>query len=648
MGESASQRASESANRRVSESANGEGPKVEAWRHIWHLVRFRPWFYLGLGVFRILIFCLAPQATGLIMRAFFDTLTGNAPDTGIGVSVGPWGLSALVVGTAVARAAAIFADITVHFTAVFTIGALLRKNLFERILDRPGARAVPGSPGEAISRFRGDVDEIAHFLAWLPFLIGLGLFAIVSTVVMMRINARITLFVFFPLAIVVVAANLAMKRIQKYRRLSRKATGKVVGFIGEMFGAVQAVKVSTAEPHMMEHFRTLNETRRAAALKDRLFNELLHSVFWNAYNLGIGGILLLAGQAMQASSGGPPAFTVGDFSLFVYYLGWVTEFTGIVGIAWARYRQAGVSLERMTKLLQGAPPETLVQHGPVYMRGPLPDVPAIPKTDAHRLETLEASGLTYTYPDSGRGIEDVSLRLERGAFTIVTGRIGSGKTTLLRTLLGLLPKDAGEIRWNGQVVEDPGTFFVPPRSAYTAQVPLLFSESLKDNILMGLPERTDGGDSGGDLQAAIRLAVMEQDLDELESGLETVVGPKGVKLSGGQIQRTAAARMFVREPELLVFDDLSSALDVETERTLWERVFTRGDSRIAPTCLVVSHRKYALRHADHIIVLKNGRVEAEGQLDRLLETCEEMQRLWHGDLDPNGAVHEDCEVSVRV
>jgi ATP-binding cassette, subfamily B, bacterial len=94
------------------------------------------------------------------------------------------------------------------------------------------------------------------------------------------------------------------------------------------------------------------------------------------------------------------------------------------------------------------------------------------------------------------------------------------------------------------------------------------------------------------------------------------------------MQRAAAARMFVRAAELLVCDDLSSALDVETERTLWERLFARR----ASTCLVVSHRRAVLQRADHIIVLKEGKVQAEGRLDDLLATCEEMQRLWRGDI----------------
>ena len=129
-----------------------------------------------------------------------------------------------------------------------------------------------------------------------------------------------------------------------------------------------------------------------------------------------------------------------------------------------------------------------------------------------------------------------------------------------------------------------------------------------------------------EIMEAIRAAVMDRDLAELEKGLETAVGPKGVKLSGGQMQRTAAARMLVRDAELVVFDDLSSALDVETERELWSRVFAREGA----TCIAVSHRRTALSRADQIIVLRDGRVEAQGGLAELLESCEEMRRLWHG------------------
>jgi ATP-binding cassette, subfamily B, bacterial len=435
-----------------------------------------------------------------------------------------------------------------------------------------GPRTV--SAGDAVVRLRDDPNDLVMLVDnWLDVVGSIG-YAVVALVVLASIDSLAALAILVPLTLVGLLNRVAGNHLRKLRSASRAATSKSTEFLAAAFGAASTIKVSGAQPGVIRRIDQLNHTRAAAMVKDQVWSDSLWNANSAATDISVGVALLVASRRNLTAS------EVTLFTSYIFHLVWLPQKVGGVFVGRRRF---GVAARRLESLLPAAPtsdPLSEVRPAP-FLGGPAS--PPIIRPQRIPLESVTVRGLTIT----NRNVHDISFELTRGSLTVISGPVGSGKTSLMRALIGLLEADSGEIRWNGAVVADPGAFFVPPQCAYVSQVPNLFSDSLLENLLLG---------ATADPTEAIRLAALDDDVASMPEGLATKLGAGGVRLSGGQVQRAAAARALLHSAELIVLDDLTSALDVETELRLWDRLAAAN-----VTVLAVSNRTVARNRADRII-----------------------------------------------
>lgn len=548
----------------------------------WRVGVFRRGLWLASWIGWTAFFCI-PLLTGWLLKLVFDRLSTSEPVTGLLLAIGvteavSWVVFALAVWVVVR-----------WWVAGLT---LMRTNMLhaQTVSGGPRRAGLPSSPSEAISRFQQDTrDAVLWTDSWLDGLAAI-IYGSAALLIMSTISRTAALVALLPLVFVTVVTRYLTPRLYAARAADREATSQVTDYLGETFAGLLAFRLAGREEAALLRLDRHNARRRKTAVRDTVLQQTINGIASSTTDITIGLLLLALVPSVRSGN-----FTVGDLALFVAYaieLGTVPRF--LARLISAR-EQALVSYGRMGEMVAPGRVDDVFADTQVTIE---------PNDDMRRREAdpqrvplrrLRVTNLTSTYAGTTAGVHDVSFEVPAGSFTVITGGVGSGKSTLLRALVGLEPS-SGIVRWNDEPVDDLGEWFVPPMSAHLPQVPRLFSESLADNIALGRSQDR--------LTEVLDQTELSHDLSTMPDGAATTVGSRGLRLSGGQAQRVATARALLTEPELLVVDDLSSALDVATERKLWAGLRAAGTS----TVIAVSHRQFVIDQADQVITLDNGTI----------------------------------------
>ena len=549
-----------------------------------------PWpinlFFLA----NFIAFTIAPLILGYQMQWFFDAITKDDPELNLAVYL----VIAMIVLAAV-RGVFMLLRSVFYVVCNYVISTMLRRNLFKNIIERRGARSTGSTTGDEISRFRDDVDAVTLFFNNVGYYASFFLFCFFGLVVMWSIDPTVTWVVLVPFVVISIIVTKVKPKIESLTGKQRDATAGVTSFIGSSFSNVESIKAACAEDQIVSEFQKRNQDRRQMSIRYDVFNALISYLGGSMYLIGMSVFLAMVAVKLREGT-----FSIGEFALFAHFISYLgagmNGFTKIL----VDYKALAVNVGRLHEVLTQPEDDDLVRaFTPGYteesvnaMQTP---VEPVRTTDFRK---LSVRGLSYSYPHSEDGIADVDLEIRAGELVVLTGDVGSGKTTLLRCLLGHLSAEAGETYWNDEKVENPSQFFVPDRCAYIPQRPQLFSDTLEANILQQRPL------DESQVKEVLQQAVLLKDIDRLEGGLDSQVGPNGVKLSGGQIQRTALARLFANRSNLMIADDPVRGLDQETEKAFWETLKVGKNEAF----IMATHSKLAIEKADRVIELKNGRI----------------------------------------
>ncbi|GAA0530051.1 ATP-binding cassette domain-containing protein [Paractinoplanes ferrugineus] len=389
------------------------------------------------------------------------------------------------------------------------------------------------------------------------------------------------------------AATLFGPRLERAARRTVAARAAFATSLVSSLSAARTVKLAGATGPVLAHLADLDTVR-----SDRQRREISIQVWARSTPSIVSGLLPIAAWGLYLSGNLSSAATL----IAVATLGAARWFAWTTASLVSQFPSARVWTRR-TVAMSGTAEYTADVPGVDISEGTAPAPPTAERSPLRRLELRHFSAV---HENGKVGAQDVDLTVDRGQLVLVVGPVGAGKSSLLRALAGIV-HHTGELRWNDKSVDEPEVFLRPNQVGYVAQLPRVLSGTVADNIQLG--HELDAAD-------AVSTAQLEHDLTAAGGGLHLLIGHKGTRLSGGQLQRLALARALAPRTELLIADDVSSALDVTTELELWRALREHGVTVVGSTS-----KRAALTQADKVVVLIGGRVEDQG-------TWRELEARW--------------------
>ncbi|HEA8320654.1 TPA: SAV1866 family putative multidrug efflux ABC transporter [Staphylococcus aureus] len=462
----------------------------------------------------------------------------------------------------------------------------IRKKLYNHLQALSARFYANNQVGQVISRVINDVEQTKDFILTGLMNIWLGCITIIIALsIMFFLDVKLTLAALFIFPFYILTVYVFFGRLRKLTRERSQALAEVQGFLHERVQGISVVKSFAIEDNEAKNFDKKNTNFLTRALKHTR---------WNAYSFAaintvtdIGPIIVIGVGAYLAISG---SITVGTLAAFVGYLELLFGPLRRLVASFTTLTQSFASMDRVFQLIDedydikngvGAQPIEIKQG------------------------RIDIDHVSFQYNDNEAPIlKDINLSIEKGETVAFVGMSGGGKSTLINLIPRFYDVTSGQILIDGHNIKDFLTGSLRNQIGLVQQDNILFSDTVKENILLGRPTATDE-----EVVEAAKMANAHDFIMNLPQGYDTEVGERGVKLSGGQKQRLSIARIFLNNPPILILDEATSALDLESESIIQEALDVLSKDR---TTLIVAHRLSTITHADKIVVIENGHIVETG------------------------------------